>query len=317
MAISMKFAFGAHWDTRAALQRADPQDCRASAEDPHSRILPLWRGKPHLDADGLGWVPGGHAMLARARDHRLYLGQHEGRARFAADISDWEPDALDRAALAMFADPSHQIHPEAPQGSYFGDLRLAMCALPGPEAAMAATARAIFNWHRTHRFCSACGAPSEPVMAGWERHCPSCGTKHFPRTDPVVIMLVLHGNSVLLGRSPGWPERMYSALAGFVEPGETLEAATAREVREETGIPVRNIRYLASQPWPFPNSLMIGMVAEAEHRDITLDDELDDARWVSREDMLRAWSGTHPEILPARKGAIAHALIETWLQGRL
>ncbi len=313
----MQFAFGAEWDERDAARRGDQRWLNAALADDQTRVLPIWRGKPHLLDGGLGWVTSDHAMLRHATRPFTYLGLVDGRAAFAADISGWEPEALDRAALAMFTDTSIQSHPDAERGAHFGELRLAMTALPAPEAALAATARALFNWHRTHAFCAACGQPSEVVMAGWERVCPACGAKHFPRTDPVVIMLVTRGNSVLMGRSRGWPERMYSALAGFIEPGETLEGAVAREVREETGIALRNIRYVASQPWPFPNSLMFGAVAEATTHAITLDDELEDARWVSREDMLRAWSGAHPDMLPARKGAIAHYLIGQWLAGRI
>lgn len=150
------------------------------------------------------------------------------------------------------------------------------------------------------------------------RHCRACGAHHFPRTDPVVIMLVTHGNEVLLGRSPGWPDGMYSLLAGFVEPGETIEAAAAREVWEEAQIPLGPVRYLACQPWPFPASLMIGVAAEATGRDIVCDpEELEDALWVSKEDLLNALSGTHPRVKPARKGAIARWILEAWLAGRL
>ncbi len=314
----MSFAFGAEWTSRDAATRGDTNALDAALSDPHTHVLPFWRGKPHLTSGAaLGWVAPTHAMLRHAPRPFLYLGQHDGRARFAADLSAWEPDALDRAALAMFLDTSIQRHPEAPEDTHFTELRMAMANLSAPEAALAATARALFNWHRTHGFCAACGAPSAVAMAGWERLCPSCGAKHFPRTDPVVIMLVTDGNRALLGRSPGWPERMYSALAGFIEPGETLEAAVAREVLEETGITLRKVRYVASQPWPFPNSLMFGAVAEAVSTRITLDDELEDARWFSREELLRAWSGTHSDLLPARKGAIAHYLIGQWLAGKV
>ncbi|MCC5955511.1 MAG: NAD(+) diphosphatase [Natronohydrobacter sp.] len=313
----MQFAFGGAWDARDALRREDAEGLAQELRDPSARVLPIWRGKPHLAGSALGWVPPDHPMLRHAPRPFLYLGQHQGRACFAADLSAWEPDALDRAALAMFLDTSTQRHPDAAPDAQFGELRMAMSQLDAPEAALAATARALFNWHRTHGFCAACGHPSDVTMAGWERQCPACGAKHFPRTDPVVIMLVTHGNDVLLGRSPGWPERMYSALAGFVEPGETLEAAVAREVLEETAITLGPVRYVASQPWPFPNSLMFGAVAEATSRNITLDDELEDARWFPREEILRAWSGTHPDLLPARKGAIAHYLIGQWLAGRL
>ncbi len=156
------------------------------------------------------------------------------------------------------------------------------------------------------------------AMAGWQRDCPTCGAHHFPRTDPVVIMLITHGNSVLLGRSPGWPEGMYSLLAGFVEPGETIEAAVRREMFEEAGIRVGAVGYLASQPWPFPSSLMFGCRGEALDDEITIDpNEIEDAMWVSREEMMECFAGNNTRIKPARKGAIAHFLIWNWLADRL
>ena len=155
-------------------------------------------------------------------------------------------------------------------------------------------------------------------MAGWQRNCPACGTSHFPRTDPVVIMLITHGNSVLMGRSPGWPEGMYSLLAGFDEPGETLEAAVRREVLEEAGVRIGQVGYLTSQPWPFPASLMFGCQGQATSEDITIDPtEIEDALWVSREEMMEVFEGNHPKMLPARKGAVAHFLLENWLADTL
>ena len=154
-------------------------------------------------------------------------------------------------------------------------------------------------------------------MAGWERHCPACEVRHFPRTDPVVIMLVLHGNSVLIGRSPGWPEGMYSLLAGFVEPGETIEAAVRREVEEEAGVRIGSVDYLASQPWPFPASLMIGCRAEAVGRDIRIDpEEIEDAQWLSREEMLEAFARHMEGVRPPRPGSIARFILMNWLADR-
>ncbi|MCL4122592.1 UNVERIFIED_CONTAM: hypothetical protein GTU68_040132 [Idotea baltica] len=179
-----------------------------------------------------------------------------------------------------------------------------MTRLERRDAELAATAKAIIGWHDSHRFCAKCGAPSEVTDAGWQRVCPTCKAHHFPRTDPVVIMLITHGNSVLMGRSPGWPEGMYSLLAGFVEPGETLEAAVRREVFEEAGIEVGEVSYLASQPWPFPASLMFGCAGVALGRDIRYDPvEIEDAIWVTRDDMMTAFAGEHPvETGPPRRG---------------
>lgn len=288
------------------------------ARDPETRIIALWRGKPLLDGDRLMQVAPGHPLLADAGDLLLMLGVVDGHAVFAADLSGWTPSEADPAALDSFLDASTQVHHALPDGPAFNELRAIMTRLSPQEAEMAAAARAMFNWHASHRFCACCGTRSEPAMGGWQRDCPDCGRHHFPRTDPVVIMLITHGNSVLVGRSPGWPDGMYSLLAGFVEPGETLEAAVRREVFEETGVRVGPVQYLASQPWPFPASLMCGMAGLATDTAITIDpNEIEDARWVTREEMADVFTGQHPSIKPARKGAIAHFLLESWLADRL
>lgn len=325
--------FGGAWADRAAHLRGDAAQQEALARDPRARIVPIWRGKPLIratDRGALGWVGADAEILGNHAGPLLFLGLAQPDCVqpvaapttgtipvFAADVSRWEPEALDRGALAMFMDPTEQHHPSLPSDLRFAELRSAMTTLPPDEAAMAATARALFNWHLSHRFCAKCGQPSDVTMAGWQRTCASCGAHHFPRTDPVVIMLVTRGNKVLLGRSPGWPEGMFSLLAGFIEPGETMEAAVRREVWEETGVNVGAVSYLASQPWAFPNSLMFGALAEAQSDAITLDDELEDAQWLTREEMVTVHSGRHPVIRPARKGAIAHFLIERWLADHL
>lgn len=312
--------FAGGWDDRSAELRSDEAALAALAARGDARFLPVWRGKPLIAGearDRLGWLVADSAVLAHGRDKRLFMGFHGGAPHFAADVSAWEPDGLDRAALAMFFDPTEHHHPDLPGDHRFAELRGSMSLLSPVDAAMGATARALFNWHRTHRFCSSCGARSGPVMAGWQRQCPSCNAQHFPRTDPVVIMLVVRGNRLLLGRSPGWPEGMYSALAGFVEPGESLEAAVRREVYEETGIRAGEVRYIASQPWPWPNSLMLGFVAEALTDAITLDHELEDARWMTREELVDVLAGLHPQVRRPRAGAIAHYLISGWLAGQI
>jgi NAD+ diphosphatase len=239
-------------------------------------------------------------------------------ARFARDISAWMPEAGAAGVDSGLFDLSEQRHPAVLQTQAFRDLRSLMVRLGARDAELAATAKALVQWHRSHGFCAVCGAASTIAAAGWQRTCPSCGAHHFPRTDPVVIMLVLRGNRALVGRSPGWPDGMYSCLAGFVEPGETIEAAVRREVAEETGIGIGAVHYVASQPWPFPASLMLGCTAAAQTDVITLDPvELEDALWLTREEMVDVMSGQHPDIKPARKGAIAHSLISGWLSGRL
>ncbi len=206
----------------------------------------------------------------------------------------------------------------AGEGRRWADLRSVMARLSARDAELAATAKAVLGWHASHGFCAACGARSEVAQAGWRRDCPACGTQHFPRTDPVVIMLVTRGNRVLLGRSPGWPPGMFSLLAGFLEPGETVEAGVRREVWEEAGVRVGQVGYLASQPWPFPASLMLGCRGEALSEEITLDpQELEAALWVSRERLMRVFRGEDPEMRAPRPGAIAGFLLREWLADRL
>lgn len=312
--------FGGSGLDRAAEIRGDVPALAAAMQDPAARTVVLWRGKPlvqGIEALDLMRLPLDHPLLAEARHAPVLLGREDGAARFAHDISGWAPADLDTASLGNFVDPSEQVHPAAPEAR-FAELRRIMNQLGPRDAELAATAKAIHGWHASHGFCARCGAASEVHQAGWQRICPACGAHHFPRTDPVVIMLITHGNSVLLGRSPGWPEGMYSCLAGFIEPGETVEAAVRREVFEEAGIRVGAVRYLASQPWAFPASLMIGCQGFAESADITIDPvEIEDARWVSREDIAAAFAGRNPEILPARRGAIAHFLLHNWLADTL
>lgn len=285
--------------------------------------MPIWRGKPLVSGDaeqgiGLGWMTPDLAALGDAVGPPLFLGLSNGAPRFVVDLSPWEPEALDDSSLDTFLDPSEQVHPGLPEGTRFAELRAVMNLISAVDGELAAVARALTQWHVSHRFCAACGAPSEVSDGGWRRNCPACGTDHFPRTDPVVIMLITRGNSVLIGRSPQWPEGMYSLLAGFVEPGESPEDAVRREVFEESGIRVGPVRYLASQPWPFPTQLMTAWAGEALSEDITLDPaELEDARWVTREDMAEIVRGEHPDITPARQGAIARAVIDAWLADRL
>lgn len=307
---------GSGLDRAAALRSDAAAQARLLAE---GAVLPVWRGKPLLAGDaGLGWVPAGHPALAHGRTPPVFLGLDGATPRFAQDISDWSPEAGAEAVEQGFLDSSQQTHPALPGDWVFAELRACMTLLSPRDAELAATARAILHWHRSHGFCATCGAASDVAQAGWQRSCPACGAQHFPRTDPVVIMLVTRGNRVLLGRSPGWPEGMYSCLAGFIEPGETIEAAVRREVMEEAGIRLGAVRYLASQPWPFPASLMLGCAAEALDDTITLDPvELEDALWLSREDVLAAMAGEHPRVKPARKGAIAHFLLANWLADRL
>ncbi len=210
---------------------------------------------------------------------------------------------------------------DAPAGENIAFLDIRLIAtqglLPAEIVGLLGEAKSLLFWHTRHRFCSNCGAPTRVLGGGWRRGCDSCGAQHFPRTDPAVIMLIVDGDECLLGRQSSFAPKMYSCLAGFMEAGETIEDAVRREVAEEVGIGVGRVDYLASQPWPFPSSLMIGCIAEALGRELSLNDkELEDARWFRQEEVRQMLHRTHPSGLtcPA-KVAIANLLLTAWVSG--
>lgn len=261
-------------------------------------------------------VPLDHPALGDIRESPLFIGLTNDGPRYAVDLALWSP-LEDATTIGEFIDRSEQPHPAWPEAK-FVEVRGIMSALTPLEGECIATARALISWHGAHGFCANCGSATTVQDSGWVRKCASCGTQHFPRTDPVVIMVVTHGDNLLLGRGASWPEKMYSVLAGFVEPGEDIETAVRREVFEESAIRVGDVTYIASQPWPFPMSLMIGCHGDATTADITADPkELADARWVSREEAKTILAGAHSEIATPRPGAIAGALIQSWVDGSL
>jgi len=307
--------FGATPLDRAAHLRGD---LGAVLDRDGAKTIVLWRGKPLVDGDTLSYLPLDHAILEEAERAPLFLGLDGEVPVFAIDISPWEPEDVDEDAMGQFFDPTTNHHPATSPDQNFVELRGVMARLSPEDANIAATARAVFAWHDNHEFCARCGNRSGISQAGWQRSCPSCNAQHFPRTDAVVIVLATSGNSVLLGRSPNWPDGMYSLLAGFLEPGETIEAASRREVFEESGIKLGEVRYLASQPWPYPSSLMFGTAGEALNTDLTIDPvEIEDAQWFSRETVMAALDGSNPSLQPARRGSIARFLIERWLKDDL
>ena len=312
--------FGGSGLDRAHELRGDPAALAALAARPGARALLFWRGKPLVSGAEncqLARIALDHPALADAGP-ALFLGRDGAGGLWAHDLSGWTPAEPDAPTLGAFLDPSVQHHPLLPQDYGFAELRAVMARLDARDAELAATAKAVIGWHDSHGFCAKCGVKSDQAMAGWQRDCPACGTHHFPRTDPVAIMLITRGNALLLGRSPGWPEGMYSLLAGFIEPGETIEAAVRREVFEEAGVRVGEVSYLASQPWPFPASLMIGCRGAALSEQISVDPtELEAALWVSRERLAQVFAGADPVIKPSRHGAIAHFLMRNWLADSL
>ncbi len=320
MRIAHSVTFGGGGLDRAAHLRGRASEVAHLLADPKAVGIAFWRGKPLLagtDKIHIARLPVQSELFGMADEMPVFLGLGEQGALFAFDISAWQPDESTDISDALF-DGSELRHPDLPGDHRFADLRANMAVLSPLDAELAATAKSILGWHDAHGFCAKCGTKSEITMSGWQRNCLVCGRRHFPRVDPVVIMLITHGNTVLLGRSPAWPKRMFSLLAGFVEPGETIEAAVRREVLEEAGIRVGQICYLASQPWAFPSSLMIGCQGDAQNVDITIDpNEIDTALWLSREDLMDVFAGVNDEILPARRGSIAQFLLQNWLADRL
>ncbi len=292
---------------RASERRGDADWLAAKLADPSSRIVPLWRLKPFLlpgraktDPVDIGWLRPGLLDPLLARDPiTVFLGLEGETAHFAVDLN-----------------PNSNPEEDGPLAGLgrFGELReVAMRLTPG-DAAILAQAKSMIDWHQRHGFCARCGAPTVMAQAGYKRDCPKCRAEHFPRTDPVVIMLPVAGDRCLLGRGRHFPKGMFSALAGFLEPGETIEDAVAREVLEETGIRVWNVRYFSTQPWPYPSSLMIGCFCDADATEITVDgDEIAEARWFSRSEIQAAMSGQGDGsfwVPPSM--AIAHQLIKAW-----
>ncbi len=275
---------------RADALRSDPDALAALLRDPASRLLLLDDVQPVVGDDGLlTW-----GALGDAPDGAEFvlLGLADDRAHFAAVLPGQPP-------LPPYRSPT---------------LFALLDRLRAGEAATFAAARALIDWHARHPFCARCGHATAPFRAGWGRRCSACATEHFPRVDPVVIMIAEHDGRALVGRQAAFPPGRYSALAGFLEPGESIEEAVAREIAEEAGIRVTDVRYVASQPWPFPSQLMIACIARAEHDRITLDaNELEDAMWVTRDQVRAALSGEPAAFGAPPPYAIAHSLLRAWM----
>jgi len=297
---------------RAAHLRNDAKAQADMLVDETTRFTALWRGNVLVtETPEIAWLTYAEAQKATPRGDPLFLGLRHGAPRYAVEIRDWGAPKTGGAAF-----DSHAVsHPALPDRS-FRDIRSLMHALPAPALANAATAKSLLHWHNSHRYCGFCGTRTTLTHAGWHRKCPDCGRMGFPHIEPVAIMLVTRGNQTLLGRSHGWPEGMFSLLAGFMEPGETIAEAVRREVMEETSVKIGKVKVLDDQPWPFPGSLMIGCHAEALSQSINLDPiELESAKWVSRERVLETLDGSDPAFWPARRGSIARNLLDRWLAG--
>jgi NAD+ diphosphatase len=305
---------------RLSLLRDDAEALARFAADPAARAVVFVQAMPVLRLDGASALhPLAQARQFGAAQAEVLLGRDEAGPIFALLLPDDAAKAAETAGDSGFIDERRLVLPNHPE-LLIHDLRaITMRNLLGEaELGALAQAKSILHWHFSHGFCPRCGASTALAAAGWRRDCPACGTRHFPRTDPVVIMLVTDCGNCLLGRQKQFPENMYSCLAGFVESGETLEAAVRREVMEEAGISVGAVRYAASQPWPFPASLMIGCIGEALSRDIVMDKlELEDCRWFSRAEALAMLAGPKEGFHAPGKIAIARTLLEMWVAGAI
>ena len=299
---------------RASVRRADRQWLEAQLHGPQGRLVPVWRsrnlvdpGAPPEDPPEAVLLPTGrHGALLDRGDEPLFLGLHEGLAFFASDLSGLEQQEAE-AICGVRADRAE-----------FLDLRFVGPMMNREHGNLLAYARGMLTWRRRHRYCGVCGAETRPKDGGHLRVCTDgdCATAHFPRTDPAVIMLVTHGDKCLLGRQKVWPPGMHSTLAGFVEPGETLEMAVAREVFEEAGVRVRDVRYHSSQPWPFPTSLMLGFHATALSDALDVNtDELETAAWFERNWVIEQVRRRSEAFKLPRRDSIARQLCEHWLAG--
>jgi NAD+ diphosphatase len=278
--------------TGAPLDRVEPARHDAAlfaalAANPAALLLDMEDYVPAVADGALSWRP----LTPLPTDELLLLGLIDAIPRFAR---------IDPAAVAARRTP---------------ELMALLDGLAAGEAGTYAAARSVLDWHARHRFCANCGARTAPHHAGWARRCPMCNTEHYPRTDPVVIMLAEYEDRVLIGRQAAFPPGRYSALAGFVEVGESIEEAVARELQEEAGVVATGVRYIASQPWPFPSQLMVACIASVADDVVTLDlAELEDAKWVSRAEVAAALAGDADANFAAPpRYAIANSLFKAWL----
>jgi NAD+ diphosphatase len=302
--LSARTGFAVNLPDRAAELRDDPAAQAVLRAAPDARFAVVAGERPVLrrkDGGFTVWHDGAQLAALGAVDHEIMLGRDAGAGRFGVRIAAENGEALKDDAAVLVLD----LRSLAVQG-----------LLPAAELGAIGETKAMTDWHARHRFCANCGAATSAAPGGWKRECSACGAQHFPRTDPVTIMLVTRDDRCLLARQARFPPGMHSAIAGFVEPGETIEDAVRRETLEETGLLVGKVTYLASQPWPFPSSLMIGCLAEAVNDEIVLDrTELEAGRWFSREEATLMLAGQHPDGLTAPVHiAIANTLLKAWLE---
>jgi NAD+ diphosphatase len=307
---------GAEPINRAAHRRTDKAWLEAALKNPDVLIFLLRDGLPCLEGKPTGrTLRPGETVSAPGRS-LFWMGPEAVKLSSEARVLFMGEDKRGTPVFAFDLPSSFDLDQSLIAGACaFEDMRAAAALLPALESNLAATARSLALWHDSHGYCSSCGAASQMSEAGWKRVCPSCEREHFPRTDPVAIMIAVRGDQCLIGRQKVWPQGFWSALAGFCEPGETIEQAAARELFEEAGIRCdpSSAEYVACQPWPFPSSLMIALILEAENESVEIDsNEIEAAKWVSRAEMRKILAGQHETIFCPPKLAIAHHLLAFW-----
>ena len=283
---------------RVGIERRDPAWIRAQEDHPGAEMIVFAEGRPLIvrgDASStLCWLTLDARSLLPTGTELILLGHDGEQPRFAVDVTGREE------AFSDFGQ--------------FAPLRDAAPYLPPAEAAIAGQANWLLGWHQRHRFCARDGGETVMADGGLKRVNPATGAEHFPRTDPVAIVLPTHGDEVCLGRGPHFPPGFFSAFAGYVEPCETLEECAVREVKEEAGLDIVKLDYIFSQPWPFPSSLMVGFIGEVSGRELTLDpDEIEEARWFSKDEVRQVLSGEPGDFFTPPPIAIAHQLLKVWL----
>lgn len=299
--------------------RSDPQWVSDTMLKDHAIVTPFWRGKPFVSK--IKNLTSGHSDVNQASPAWFPFDFFKKRVLeqceiiFLGLLNEPKDMAFFSIDISEISNPEEELGLKE-LGSFEDLMLLAPQAIDAGELAMLGQAKGIFEWNNSHKFCSKCGEKSEMHEAGYKRICNNCSTEHFPRTDPVVIMLAKFENTAFLGRQKRFPPGMYSALAGFIEHGESIEEAVARELKEEAGITILDAKYHSSQPWPFPNSLMIGCIADAESNQFKLDEvELDEGRWFNREELKDALNGgSKTDFFVPPPMAIAHHLVKAFVE---
>ena len=296
-----------HWEVDSCVKKNDELN------------IIFFEGAPLLstqnEQSNLAYLFCDHWLLKYA-NLSIFLGLYKGRQLYAHDLFI-KGKGPDNKNTKEYFEEKIQKDPSMVR-SYFGNLRTDLTNIPEDDSTLAGTGRALIEWNLNNIHCSRCGLSLILLNYGWEKRCENCNKNYFPRIDPVVIILITSGNKTLLGRSHQFPEKLYSCLAGFIEPGETIEMAAKREIHEEVGLKINNIEFVANQPWPFPSSLMIGLKANTDEQSLNINHkELEDAVWIRKKELQYLLEGKYKHMQAARPGTIARHLLESWVRGTI